>query len=113
MRAHFRRKECEVDVCEAVVRKIITLPKEEYMFFTENLMDGYDFIKDNVDLMYEKDGVWNCILVTGEGVNEGVLVESEGAGYARYSAFVPVVNEIIEQFESMQESQASGIKMNM
>lgn len=43
--------------------------------------------------MYEKDGVWHCLLVAGEGMDEGVLVESEGSAYARYSAFVPFAQE--------------------
>lgn len=37
-----------------------------------------------MDLMCEKDGVWHCLLVTGEGMEDGVLVESEGSSYARY-----------------------------
>ena len=113
MRALFMRKESEIEAQEAVVEKVVVLPKEEYIRFTERLLADYDFIKENVDLMREENGVWHCLLVTGEGINEGVLVESEGSSYARYSAFVPVVNEIIEQHERMQESQASEMKMNM
>jgi len=41
--------------------------------------------------------VWHCLLVTGEGMEDGVLVESEGSSYARYSSFVPSVKEIMEQ----------------
>ena len=38
------------------------------------------------------------LLVAGEGMDEGVLVESEGSAYARYSAFVPFAQEIIRQY---------------
>lgn len=31
-------------------------------------------------------------------MDEGVLVESEGSAYARYSAFVPFAQEIIRQY---------------
>lgn len=113
MIALFMRKESEIEAQEAVVEKVIVLPKEEYIHFTENLMHDYDFLKENANVMYEENDVWHCVLVTGEGVNEGVLVESEGASYARYSAFVPVVNEIIEQFNAIQELETSGMKMNM
>jgi len=113
MKALFMRKESEIEAQEAVVEKVIVLPKEEYIHFTENLMDDYDFLKENANVMYEENDVWHCLLVTGEGVSEGVLVESEGASYARYAAFVPVVNEIIEQYESMKAVQQSEMKMNM
>lgn len=113
MRAVFMRKESEIEAQEAIVEKVIVLPKEEYIRFTKRMLDDYEFIKDNVELMYEENDVWHCLFVTGEGMNEGVLVESEGSSYARYSAFVPVVNEIIEQFENMKAVQQSEMKMNM
>lgn len=78
MRAVFMRKEPEIDTKEFQVEKVITLPSEQYAYFTQHLMKEHDFIKENVDLMYEKDGVWHCLLVAGEGMDEGVLVESEG-----------------------------------
>ena len=67
----------------------------EYESFTNHLMHKHDFIRENVDFMYEKDGVRHCLLVTGEGMEEGVLVESEGSSYARYFAFVPSVLSLI------------------
>ena len=105
MRAVFMRKEPEIDTKEFQVEKVITLPSEQYAYFTQHLMKEHDFIKENVDLMYEKDGVWHCLLVAGEGMDEGVLVESEGSAYARYSAFVPFAQEIIRQYQDMQETQ--------
>ena len=57
--------------------------------------------------------MWHCLLVTGEGMEDGVLVESEGSSYARYSAFVPSVKEIMEQYQAMQETQADAMDMAM
>lgn len=113
MRAIFFRKESEIRAREFTLTKVITLPIEQYTAFTQNLLQDYDFIRENVDLMGEKDGVWQCILVTGDGTDEGVLVESEGASYARYAAFVPSVKVIIEQYQAMQELQANDMKMGM
>ena len=113
MRAVFLRKEPEIDASEFCVEKVITLPAKEYESFTRHLMHDYDFIRDNVDLMCEKDGVWHCLLVTGEGMVEGVLVESEGSSYARYAAFVPSVKEIMEQYQEMEDIQTAGMNMTM
>ena len=105
MRAVFFRKESEIEANEFCVEKVIKLPAHEYEAFTQHLMHDYDFIRDNVDLMCEKDGVWHCLLVTGEGMEEGVLVESEGSSYARYFAFVPSVSGILEQEQAVKETQ--------
>ena len=113
VRAVFMRKEPEIDTKEFQVEKVITLPSEQYAYFTQHLMKEHDFIKENVDLMYEKDGVWHCLLVTGEDMDEGVLVESEGSAYARYSAFVPFAQEIIRQYQDMLETQTDGMRMKM
>lgn len=113
MRAVFMRKEPEVEAYEFCVEKVIVLPQEEYDRFTKHLMRDYDFIRDNVHLMGEQDGVWHCLLVTGEDMEDGVLVESEGSSYARYSAFIPSVKGIIEQHQAMQETQNDGMQMKM
>ena len=76
MRAVFSRKEPKIETKEFCVEKGITLPAGEYESFTNHLMHKHDFIRENVDFMYEKDGVRHCLLVTGEGMEEGMLVES-------------------------------------
>lgn len=114
MRAEFHRKEPQVKAKECVIEKVIRLPREEYAAFTRRLLDDYDFIERNRELMGERDGVWHCLLVTGEGVEEGVLVQSEGASYARYSSFVPSVSAMItlECSEEIKE-QAEGMCQQM
>ena len=98
MRAVFSRKEPKIEAKEFCVEKVIMLPAGEYESFTNHLMHRHDF-------MYEKDGVRHCLLVTGEGMEEGVLVESEGSSYARYFAFVPSVSGILEQEQAVKETQ--------
>lgn len=105
MRAVFSRKEPKIEAKEFCVEKVIMLPAGEYESFTNHLMHRHDFIRENVDFMYEKDGVRHCLLVTGEGMEEGVLVESEGSSYARYFAFVPSVSGILEQEQAVKETQ--------
>ena len=83
MRAVFSRKEPKIEAKEFCVEKVIMLPAGEYESFTNHLMHRHDFIRENVDFMYEKDGVRHCLLVTGEGMEEGVLVESEGSSYGQ------------------------------
>jgi hypothetical protein len=83
---------------EIKVEKVIVLDVDLFEIFENNLLDDYDFIKDNVDLMYQdRNDVWHCLFITYSGSDYGILVESEGYHYARYSAYM----ELNEEIESM------------
>ncbi len=97
MRADFKRKEPRVTAKQCVIEKTIILPEEKYDYFTQHLLQDYDFIDQNRALMGEWDGAWHCLLVTGESMGEGILIQSEGAAYARYSSVVPSVSALIVQ----------------
>ena len=73
-----------------VIEKTIILDKDTFECFIHDPLNDYDFIKENVELMYcDKDEVFHCIYVTSEEHDFGILVESEGYHYARYSAYLP------------------------
>ena len=40
--------------------------------------------------MYKSYNYWEVILITSESLSHGILVESEGYDYARFSGYVPV-----------------------
>jgi len=70
-----------------VIEKLLELEALEYQAFCDNLLSDYDFIKDNVALMHkDKTGTYHCLLVTAKGRRGGILVESEGYEYSRYTA---------------------------
>lgn len=97
-------KENNFETKKCVVEKIIRLSKAEYDRFTRNMLHDYDFIKDNVELMRcDADGTRHCLLITGDGRRDGVLIESSGYPYARYSAFIPNVEGfmIAEKYPSL------------
>ena len=106
MRAEFKRKEPRVKAEECVIEKVIRLSAGEYAAFTQAMLCDYDFITESAGLMGAWDGAWHCLLVTGEGMEEGVLVQSEGASYARYSSFVPSVSALLTQENSMVHEEA-------
>lgn len=100
-----RRKDTEVDVVPCTVEKSVTLSAEGFAHFSQNLMCDYDFIRENIDRMYQdENGVNHCLLVLGEGCADGILVESEGSTYARYSAFVPNSRQLLQQYDPALQS---------
>lgn len=96
LNATFRRKEYDHEAKPCVVEKIVELPADEFDRYTKKLLDSQPFIAQYADLMcVDRDGLYHCVLVLGEDHNDGILVESEGADYARYSAFVPNARQIV------------------
>lgn len=91
-KANFKRKALRdevIPVDKFIIEKVIELPINEFNIFLDDMLDDYDFIKNNQDLMYvDSDQVWHSIYVTAKEVNYGILVQSSGYGYARYSAFL-------------------------
>jgi len=70
-----------------VIEKVIELENEEYEAFSKNLLSDYQFISDNLEVMRkDSKGVYHCLLIKEKGDCGGILTESEGYGYSRYSA---------------------------
>jgi len=89
-------KEDKIHARSCVVEKVVTLPGAQFDSFSRNLFGRRDFIKDNKGLMrFDADGTAHCLLVVGEGREDGILVQDEGYGYARHSAHVPNVHSIL------------------
>lgn len=116
-KAIFDRKAVGYAPTECVIEKVITLPTDEYDQFFKNMSDDYDFIKDNKDLQFcDTQGVYHCILVVGEDRRDGVLIESEGYDYARYSAFLPNAADYLsaaikQEKPSLKETEVANLKL--
>lgn len=92
LQASFERKPSDFTLRNCVVEKTVRLSAVEFEAFLKSPYRNYDFITEHCDLMCCDKGVYHCLLVTGEGRNDGVLVEAEGSDYCRYGAYVPNVS---------------------
>ncbi|MFA5474444.1 MAG: DUF6329 domain-containing protein [Acholeplasmataceae bacterium] len=82
-------KEQIVPQDDYTIEKVVELSISKFNKFLDDMLADYDFIKENKDLMYvDKDNIWHAIYVTAKDVDYGILIQSEGYGYARYSAFL-------------------------
>lgn len=92
MKTRFIRKPERQDLIpqdEFIIEKEIVLDKKDFDKFLNHPLDDYDFINENVELMYcDKENVYHCIFVTSIEDDFGILIESEGYHYARYAAFI-------------------------
>lgn len=95
MKAIFERKPSDFDLRSFEVSKTIRLPAEVFEDVLKNPQRDYSFIQENIAQMHcDSSGVYHCLLLTGEGKNDGLLVESEGYGYCRYASYVPDISAL-------------------
>lgn len=75
---------------EFAVEKTVTVPARKLEEMLRHPMRRHEAIVENAGVMgVDGEGVYHCLLVTGEGRQDGLLVESEGSGCARYASYVP------------------------
>lgn len=106
-------KESSLRTKECLAEKIVELSGAEFSYFQRYLLHDHDFIRDNIDAMWvDESGVSHCLLVLGEGSDDGVLVRSEGTAYARYSALIPHARCIMEAQNMSQSLRELNQKLN-
>jgi hypothetical protein len=90
----YRAEPCEVE-------KVIEVSESEFAELYRYPLKDYDFIAENKEgLRCDENGVSHCLLVLGEGNDDGILVCAEGYDYARNSAHIPNARQIVAMEQS-------------
>lgn len=104
--AQLRSKQEEIQPTRCDVACIVELSNAEFYDFQFNPLADHDFIKEHLpDLKTDAFHAIPCMLVLGEGVDDGILVDPQGYDYARYTAYIPMARQLFqnEQVESVDE----------
>ncbi len=78
------------------VEKVIPLYGKRFEQMRDHPLEDAPEIIENRDLMYMESNTAHCILFLDANGSDGILVEAEGADYARKSQFIPNARAIIE-----------------
>ena len=78
------------------VEKVIPLYGKRFEQMRDHPLEDAPEIIDNKDLMYMEGNTAHCILFLDANGSDGILVEAEGADYARKSQFIPNARAIVE-----------------
>ena len=93
----FRRKEAQLFLDKFRVVAVETLEAREYDYFSKHLLEDYAFLADYAEEMHvDSDGYANSLLVLNDRDDDGILVNSEGSYYARYSSFLPYAKPMMK-----------------
>ena len=94
----FRRKDQEMFLDKFRVVAVTTLKQSHFDHFSKHLLDDYSFIERYADMLcVREDGYADSLLVLNSESEDGILVNSEGAHYARYSSFLPYAKPMIKK----------------
>ena len=91
------RKESEFRTKSCVVEKAIAVSHAEFDDLKRHPLRDNKLIAKNADLMYcDRNDNYHCLLIYDEEKGDGLLIESEGAAYARYAQYISEAKELVE-----------------
>lgn len=79
---YYSPQECEIT-------KVVILTDQDYNYFRNNLLEKYDFIRNNQRYMGYEGNTPRCLLVMGEHMEDGILVDGDRSGRACRTAHFP------------------------
>lgn len=101
VQAYWERKPNGYPPPRCQVEKIVELPGETFDAFLSAPLKDWAFLEENQEAMWSESSMTHCLLVLGEDRNDGLLVDAEGYGYAKYAAYLfgarDIVNAEVQQ----------------
>lgn len=88
-----RRSEIVEEPC--LVADIIELPENEYASLYQDLIKEREYLAKRVDMDAFVDGQRCCVLILGEGQEDGILVDTQGKCIAYLSSFIPNARTLV------------------
>lgn len=105
---------CKADRFEpkkCTVEKVIEVSDSEFKKFIENPMKRNYYLPQYKDLMGYYDDSYHGVMFVNIENGDGLLVNSEGYDYARYSQYIPNASDLIQQYE--QTAALDALKTHM
>ncbi len=97
LKTKFDSKATAIDVQPFRIAAVAELDKAKWDYFSTHLLEDNPIVsKFSEDMYVDGNGTINSLLVLKKGSAEGILVNSEGSDYARYSAYLPFARPHLE-----------------
>lgn len=95
LNAVMNRKADFYETKKYVVEKVIDVYETEFKKMLEKPLERNYYLATYRSLMGFYDNAYHCVLFVDQSSGDGLLVNSEGSDYARYSQFVPNAKDIV------------------
>lgn len=93
------RKEPCYEPKPCIVERVVEMSAGAFGKLISKPLDDHYIISKNSDLMYQDSEFCHCILAVDKLNGDGLLIEAEGSGYARYSQYIPHAKDIVAHHE--------------
>lgn len=98
----FERKLNEFKLNDCIIEGIELMDEGEFEKFSKTLIKDKDFIRDRKEEMYiDTRGQVHGLLALNIDSGDGILIDSQGFDYARYTAYLPNIKAYIDNQISM------------
>lgn len=96
--AIFGAKQSAIEPQPSTIEAIYEMDSDTFEHFCDTLMAEHIFISDLKDYMYiDSAGVIHGLLALNTESGDGILIDSQGYDYARYTAFMPNIKEYVDK----------------
>lgn len=89
-----RKADC-YETKKCVVEKVIDVYETEFKKMLEKPLERNYYLEPYRSLMGFHDDAYHCVLFVDQKSGDGLLVNSEGSDYARYSQYIPNAKDIV------------------
>ena len=89
-----RKADC-YETKKCVVEKVIDVHETEFKKMLEKPLERNYYLAPYRSLMGFYNNAYHCVLLVDQKSGDGLLVNSEGSDYARYSQFIPNAKDIV------------------
>lgn len=89
-----RKADC-YEAKKCVVEKVIDVYETEFKKMLEKPLERNYYLEPYRSLMGFYDDAYHCVLFVDQKSGDGLLVNSEGSDYARYSQYIPNAKDIV------------------
>ena len=113
MKTEFSRIPLDKRTQEFKIEDVVKLSTADFEKFCNALNEDYDFISKNANkYRVDENGLAHCLLVVGEGQEDGILIISEGYSYPRHTAYLPYAKTIaqMEKYPSLAQFDKNMIE---
>ncbi|MCM1167635.1 MAG: hypothetical protein NC401_16680 [Ruminococcus sp.] len=100
------------DPKKCAVEKVIEVSETEFKKFVEKPMERNYYLPQYKEIMGFYDDVYHGVLFVSKESGNGLLVNSEGADYARYSQYIPNARALVKANEQTAALDALKTRMD-
>lgn len=94
-KANFQYKPSNFQMDDCQIEKVVDLSYEEFCKLKISPGERQTCVIENKSYMFSMDSIMHCLLVLGQGGNDGILIEAEGYDYPRYASYIPGMRDIV------------------